>query len=103
MKNMTHFCLGTGAIACNGCPQESNWQTLNQMPDVLRKSMQLRMQRIDDTACILSGRPWYPKHITEYWCPACGRALPVDSSGMVVHDAVPHPPNMVFDGKERPQ
>ena len=103
MKNMTHFCLGTGAIACNGCPQERNWQTLNQMPDALRKSMQSGMQRIDDAACVLSGRPWYPKPPAEYWCPVCGKALPVNPDGVVVHDDVPHPPNMDFDEEGRPQ
>lgn len=56
---ITHFCLGNGALKCDGCGQEKNWQTLNQMPDALRKSMQSQAQRIDDTECILRGRPWY--------------------------------------------
>lgn len=56
---MTHYCLGNGALKCNGCQQEKNWQTLNQMPDVLRKALQSQAQRIDDTDCILSGRQWY--------------------------------------------
>ena len=30
-----------------------------QMPDTLRKSLQAQARRIDDTDCILSGRPWY--------------------------------------------
>lgn len=46
-------------IGDDGCGQEKNWQTLNQMPDTLRKPLQAQAQRIDDTDCILSGRPWY--------------------------------------------
>ena len=55
----SHYCLGNGALKCDGCGQEKNWQTLNEMPDTLRKAMQADMQRIDDTDCILTGRPWY--------------------------------------------
>lgn len=58
-NGITHYCLGNGEIKCDECKQEKNWQTLNQMPDVLRKSLQAQMQRIDDTECILSGRIWY--------------------------------------------
>lgn len=58
-KGITHYCLGNGALKCDGCKTEKNWQTLNQMPDELRKVMQAQAQRVDDTACILSGRPWY--------------------------------------------
>lgn len=57
--SMTHYCLGNGALKCDGCQQEKNWQTLNQMPDALRKSMQAEMQRISDDECILRGRPWF--------------------------------------------
>lgn len=53
------YCLGNGAVKCDGCRQEKNWQTLNQMPDALRKSLQSQAQRIDDSDCILSGRPHY--------------------------------------------
>jgi hypothetical protein len=56
---ITHYCLGNGALKCDGCGQEKNWQTLNQMPDALRKSMQAQSVRILDDECILSGRPWY--------------------------------------------
>ena len=58
-NGITHYCLGNGELKCDGCGQEKNWQTLNQMPDTLRKSLQAQAQRIDDTDCILSGRPWY--------------------------------------------
>ncbi len=57
---ITTFCLGNGALKCDGCPQEKNWQTLNQMPDALRKALQAQATRIDDERCILNGRPWYP-------------------------------------------
>ena len=58
-NGITHYCLGNGDLKCAGCGQEKNWQMLNQMPDVLRKALQARAQRIDDMACILSGRAWY--------------------------------------------
>lgn len=38
-NGITHYCLGNGALKCDGCKQEKNWQTLNQMPDTLRKSL----------------------------------------------------------------
>jgi len=57
-NGITHYCLGNGETKCDGCKQEKNWQTLNQMPDALRKSLQANAQRIDDTDCILSGRRW---------------------------------------------
>jgi len=56
---ITHFCLGNGALKCDGCLQEKNWQTLNQLPEALRLALQTQALRIDDTACILAGRPWY--------------------------------------------
>ncbi len=62
---ITHYCLGNGALKCDGCLQEKNWQTLNQLPDALRKTMQTQAQRIDDTDCILAGRPWYTKEKTK--------------------------------------
>ena len=58
-NEITHYCLGNGDPKCGGCKQEMNWQTLNQMPDTLRKTLQDQAQRIDDTDGILSGRPWY--------------------------------------------
>ena len=50
---------GTGLLSALGTGTEKNWQALNQMPDTLRKALQVQAQRIDDTDCILSGRPWY--------------------------------------------
>ena len=38
-----------------------------------------------------------------YWCVACGRFLPADECGVIVHDNVPHPEDMTFDEEERPQ
>lgn len=58
-NGITHFCPGNGAAKCDGCRQEKNWQTLNQLPDVLRIKLQAQAQRINDDACILQGRPWY--------------------------------------------
>ena len=53
------FCLGNGELKCDGCGQEKNWKTLNQLPDQLRLAMQKTATRINDTDCILSGRTWY--------------------------------------------
>ena len=58
-NGITHYCLGSGELKCRGCKQEENWQTLNQMPDALRKALQAQARRISDLDCILSGRPWY--------------------------------------------
>lgn len=58
-NGITHYCLGNGALMCNGCKHEKNWQTLNQLPDALRKRLQAQATRIDDAQCILSGRPWH--------------------------------------------
>ena len=38
-----------------------------------------------------------------YWCVVCGRYLPADVDGVIVHDDVPHPEEMTFDEEERPQ
>ena len=59
LVGITHFCLGNGEVKCDGCGQEKNWQTLNQLPDTLRLAIQKTAKRINDTDCILSGRPWY--------------------------------------------
>ena len=58
-SEITNYCLGNGELKCDGCRQEKNWQTLNQLPDALRLAMQKTATRINDTDCILSGRPWY--------------------------------------------
>lgn len=56
---ITHYCLGNGSIGCDGCGREKNWQMLNQMPNALRLALQRKAMRVDDTTCILSGRPWF--------------------------------------------
>lgn len=38
-----------------------------------------------------------------YWCVVCGRYLPADEDGVIVHDDVPHQEDMTFDEEERPQ
>lgn len=37
-----------------------------------------------------------------YWCVVCDKWLPI-KSGVVVHDDIPHPPDMTFDEEEKPQ
>lgn len=58
----THYCLGNGALGCNGCEKQTVWAALNDLPDPWRKKRQKEMTRIDDAECILSGRPYYEKH-----------------------------------------
>lgn len=38
-----------------------------------------------------------------YWCVICGRLLPRDDSGVIIHDNIPHPDNMTFDEQDNPQ
>ena len=38
-----------------------------------------------------------------YWCVVCGRFLPEDDAGVIVHDNVPHPQEMTFDEEDKPQ
>lgn len=59
MDEITLFCLGNVELGCDGCQREKDWQTLNQLPDSLRLAIQERAKRIDDTVCILAGRPLY--------------------------------------------
>lgn len=58
----TTFCLGTGCMdRCRTCQHEKNWQVLNEMPDALRKPMQGRMERVDNSRCqITSGTLYAP-------------------------------------------
>lgn len=42
-------------------------------------------------------------HDDGYGCLACGRFLPADEDGVIMHDNVPHPEEMTFDEEERPQ
>ena len=69
LSEITSYCIGNGELKCDGCRQEKNWQTLNQLPDSFRLAMQKAATRINDTACILAGRPFYigpqPKRVKE--------------------------------------
>ncbi len=56
---ITLFCLGNGELGCDGCQREKDWQTLNQPPDSLRLAIHGQAKCIDDTVCILAGRPLY--------------------------------------------
>lgn len=44
-----------------------------------------------------------PETARGYWCVVCGRWLPADDCGVIVHDAVEHPESMRFDEEGRPQ
>ncbi len=38
-----------------------------------------------------------------YYCVICGKFLPADEHGVIVHDDVPHPVDMDFGDEEKPQ
>lgn len=44
-----------------------------------------------------------PQATPGYWCVVCGRWLPADGFGVIVHDPLPHPAGMSFDEEARPQ
>lgn len=56
---MKTYCLGYTHEKCRTCQHEKNWQMLNQMPDVLRRSIQSQAQRVDDEHCRLTGMGAY--------------------------------------------
>jgi hypothetical protein len=41
--------------------------------------------------------------MTGYYCVVCGKFLPADEHGVIVHDNVPHPVDMDFADEEKPQ
>ena len=61
VKNKTYYCLGNGERGCNGCETEKNWQSINELPNEYRIRIQNdhNFIRVDDTECILQGRPYY--------------------------------------------
>lgn len=50
-KRLVSMTEGAGGYWCVVCGRH--------LPDTLRKALQAQARRIDDTDCILSGRPWY--------------------------------------------
>lgn len=38
-----------------------------------------------------------------YYCVVCGKYLPADEYGVIVHDDIKHPTDMTFDDEEKPQ
>lgn len=44
---------------CATCKNQRNWQTLNQMPDALRKPIQAGMKHVRVDACRLLGMGAY--------------------------------------------
>lgn len=51
---MLTYCLGYTHDKCDSCQHEKNWQTLNQMPDALRKPIQAEAVRVDADKCRLT-------------------------------------------------
>lgn len=52
---MKTYCLGYSHYKCGTCTHEKNWQTLNQTPDALRKSLQAEMVSINIDKCRMTG------------------------------------------------
>jgi phosphoglycerate dehydrogenase-like enzyme len=48
------YCLGYEHDRCGTCQNEKNWQTLNQMPDALRLSIQRSGERVNIDKCRLT-------------------------------------------------
>lgn len=38
-----------------------------------------------------------------YYCVICGKFLPANEYGVIMHDAIEHPQDMDFDDEENPQ
>ena len=38
-----------------------------------------------------------------YYCVVCGRYIEANEDGVIVHDDIPHPPEMDFADEEKPQ
>lgn len=38
-----------------------------------------------------------------YVCVVCGRLIEPDETGVMIHDEVPHPTNMLFNDEDQPQ
>lgn len=56
---MNAFCLGYMHEKCDRCQNQSNWKTLNQMPDALRLNLQNKMQHIKDEECRLTNMGFF--------------------------------------------
>ena len=60
------YCLGVGCMSkCKTCLHEQNWQTLNQMPDTMRKTMQAGMKRQDESFCQVTSGKLYQQGATD--------------------------------------
>jgi hypothetical protein len=49
---MKTFCLATSDPKCDTCQHKVNWDTLNQMPNALRLSLQANMRHVDTQFCL---------------------------------------------------
>lgn len=61
---MKSYCLGYTHTKCESCQHEKNWQTINQLPDALRKKMQEGMARIDSDKCRMTAMGEYSSAAT---------------------------------------
>ena len=58
------YCLGAGRMKrCATCQHEKTWNAYNQMPDVLRRSLQAAAKRINNDECeATDGCHYRPEH-----------------------------------------
>lgn len=61
---MEYYCLGSHPEKCKTCQHLENWETLNQMPNALRLSMQAGMKSISINACCLTKMGAYQPLVT---------------------------------------
>lgn len=54
---------------------------------------QMAQDKLNDEGDVMKG----------YYCVICGKFLPADEHGVIVHDDVPHPVDMDFGDEEKPQ
>jgi|Laugrespbdmm15sd_2_1035082.scaffolds.fasta_scaffold30780_2 hypothetical protein len=68
------------------------------MVDKTRLAKMQKMRGHTKTECKSKGTS-----MTGYYCVVCGKFLPADEHGVIVHDNVPHPVDMDFADEEKPQ
>jgi hypothetical protein len=56
---MDSYCLGYTHDKCDKCQNQANWQSLNQLPDALRRSMQKTMLCVPIDKCRLTKMSFY--------------------------------------------
>lgn len=48
------YCLGTAMQPCDACQHRKSWETLNQLPDTLRRQMQEGATSVSTDRCMIT-------------------------------------------------